>query len=197
MEPVSVSAAREGDRQCVQSQCLVLPGPPAHLCSALVPSATCICYHLVPFLVIPLCQVQGPCQRNSEGDSASHGGPQGPAREAGPERAVKHQPGLGHAVSRRSLSREQTQWDHLSAGGRSEGRGSRDPASAVPRAGSVCPGDIKLRTPDVSGGRPQGEGGPRSGGQLQPQIPLHHVKQLVCAPSTLGLLGQMPWPHVI
>ena len=47
-----------------QSRCLVLPGPPAHLCSALVPSATCICYHLVPFLVIPLCQVQSPCQIN-------------------------------------------------------------------------------------------------------------------------------------
>ena len=75
----------------------------------------------------------------------------------------------------------------------------RDPPSAVPRAGSVCPGDTELRAPDVSGGRSQGqeEGGPRSRGQLQPQISLRRVKQLVCVRSTLGLLGQTPWPHVI
>ena len=105
---------------------------------------------------------------------------------------------VGCAVSPRSLSRS-SQWDHLGAGGRSEGRGSGDPASAVPRAGSVCPGDTELRAPDVSGGRPQGqeEGGPRSGGQLQPRTPLHLVKQLICIRSTLGLLGQTPWPHVI
>lgn len=29
-----------------------------------------------------------------------------------------------------------------------------------------------------------------------PRSPLHHMKQLICARSTLGVLGQTPWPHV-